>query len=208
MSDLEKGYGVSRRRKILRGIVSGSGVAGMVASAQWSEPVVRAVTLPAHATTSSVSARALSRFSLTVGSLAVDAAAPGGVHIAERGHSSSPLNLLIPRAWAMSPAYRQMVLEEKPGQRFDFTMLQARIVSSRCIEESLVTARGIPLFTPTPSAMETCLGENATGPEVEVIDVVDDEATIRLDSSESYTLILDPEAQPMEDLFPCPCIED
>jgi hypothetical protein len=188
---------------MLRRALAGGSLVGASSIAGWSVPVIRSVTLPAHAATSEPVGRSLSRFSMVVdvqiglrgqdpaaGSLLADAVRRVG-------------NTIVPVALAAEPPYRRFALIERPGVRYDFYLLQTEPAGEGCYSEMLFFATALVPFVPAITSQKLCNGDTLSGPEVELVDLIDDEATIRLGSEGAFTMLLDRGAKPLA-LMPCP----
>lgn len=208
MSEKKKGTGVPARRRLLRQTLAGGGLVGISAISGWSTPVIKSIALPAHASTSDTASRSFARFSL------VQEAADGNVDIRHSDKSrlaqtiQAITNSIVPIAKAQQSPHRRFALIEKPAARFDFYLLESESVGDDCTSEHLFVARDVAPFEPIVTQWHICDGHIMSGPELELIDVIDSEATVNLSEVGRFTLQRDSAASPLG-IMPCPpCLEE
>ncbi len=193
------------RRKILKGLVAGGGIAGAGGIGQWSKPVVESVVLPSHAATSV--GPQLSRFSLAqMGGVITfnDQRLPGTQFAGKQ--PSSIVDLFVPKAHAISQqASSQLVLIGRSGGTFDFYVMDTFISFEDCIEEILATATGLTVGGGSQSlSFSNCSGPTMLAGTVEVLAVSDTDADISIFGGSPFTLMRDQSARPLSVMTPCP----
>ena len=196
MSDKKNGTGVPARRRMLRQTLAGSGLVSITGVSGWSSPIVRSVVLPSHAATSDSGTSTLSRFSLVVDASdgSVIARPPQETRLAQALRAVG--NSIVPAARAQQAPHRRLALIEKPGVRFDFYLLESEMLRPDCVSEHLFVARDLAPFEPIVTQWHVCDGNIMEGPRIELIDVIDSDATITLSELGRFTLQRDPDTRP------------
>ena len=190
----------NNRRKLLKGIVAGGGVAGAGAVSQWTAPVIESVVLPSHAATSVIAGAGPSFSGNLQNPLVFQDHDGEGLLVARSSPTNnkrSLLDFLIPSAHA-SPQTAEATLIGKAGNKYNFFLL---ITIPSDIEECsfliLLTVKGLKLGSSKESTILDCLGDGGPGPTIELVDVTDTEAFVSVGGSSPESLMLDPAAMPL-----------
>lgn len=196
---------VSQRRKVLKGIVAGGGIAGTTAVSTWTRPVIDSVVLPAHATLS-----ALSRFTFIGSGPPITMTNQGGSQLYAGLKSKSWLDTIIPAAHADDSLglWQYLLIEVTPGN-FKMKVL-AEGVSETCLISFLFTFNGLTIGGgPVHSVVRACFEEERfrDGPTARLLSIVLPYAYIMLDGF-PVTLLFDSNPADLN-ITECPdCFEE
>ena len=194
----------SQRRKVLKNIVAGGGIAGTASVATWTKPIVDSVLLPVHAQLS-----VLSRYSFVGSGPPLTSIIFGdNTQLYSRAEEKGWLDMLIPSAHADDSLdlWQYLLIEVSPGN-FKLKVL-AEGVSDTCTIGFLFTFNGIALGTgPIPSVVRVCDGEGIIrgpeGPTARLLSFGPEYADIKLNGF-PVQLMIDPNPTDLR-LKPCPC---